>query len=88
MPLETKKTSTAIHLNPGKEVSYEANLTFDNAVLGDNKEEVKKTAPGCQELVGRAKNPTRAPPSTRSGGAPTTRSPSVRSTRGAILPWS
>ena len=55
VPLETKKTSTAIHLNPGKEVSYEANLTFDNAVLGDNKEEVKKTAPGCQELVGRAK---------------------------------
>jgi hypothetical protein len=37
-----KKTSTAIHLNPGKEVSYEANLTFDNAVLGDNKEEVKR----------------------------------------------
>ena len=41
VPLETKKTSTTVHLNPGGEVSYEANLTFDNAVLGDNKEEVK-----------------------------------------------
>ena len=48
VPLETKKTSTAIHLNPGKEVSYEANLTFDNAVLGDNKEEVKKLLRGVR----------------------------------------
>jgi len=38
VPLETKKTSTAIHRNPGKEGSYEANLTFANAVLVDNKE--------------------------------------------------
>jgi len=46
VPLETKKTSTTMHLNPGAEVSYEANLTFDNAALGDNKEEVKKLLRG------------------------------------------
>ena len=48
VPLETKKTSTTIHLNPGKEVSYEANLTFDNAVLGDNAEAVKQLPRGVR----------------------------------------
>lgn len=40
--LEIKKISIVIYFNLGKEVLYEVNLIFDNVVLGDNKEEVKK----------------------------------------------